>query len=51
MTVKFTKQNTNYNHQNIIDLLSNINDPVIKKALNDGKHGLQIIQKIIFGYV
>lgn len=46
MTVKFTKQNTNYNHQNIIDLLTNINDPVIKKALNDDKQTIQVMGDI-----
>lgn len=45
--IKFTKQNTNYHHQNIIDLLHNINDPVIQNAIKeDSKEIIQIMGDI-----
>lgn len=44
--IRFTKQNTNYHHQNIIDLLRTINNPVIQNALNDSKKVIQVIGDI-----
>ena len=46
MTILFTKQHTNYHHQNIIDLVSSINDPVIQNAILDTKNHIKIFGDI-----
>jgi hypothetical protein len=46
MTIKFTKQNTNYHHQNIVDLLGNVNDPVIQSAIHNPKQTIQVLGDI-----
>lgn len=44
--IEFTKQYTNYHQQNIIDLLRNINHPIIIQALNHSKQVIQVIGDI-----
>lgn len=46
MTIIFTKQNTNYHQQNIIDLLNSINDPVIQEAIVNNKKQVKILGDI-----
>ena len=44
--IRFTKQNSNYHPQNIIDLLYSINDEVISGALNSLTHTVIVVGDI-----